>query len=122
MDEISEPDFDVEDFADIIAKDDRYDARAYVVLSLVISTLTECKCRASGEDILDEFREYVLDLYGPLSFRVLDEWGLHQTEDIGEMMLNLVESGRVSREEGDSIESFASAYDFKEAFLGPYCA
>ena len=117
---ISEIDFDADSFADIIAKDDRYNCRAYALLADVIRYLGEGGKHMTGGDILDEFRELVLDQYGPLSYSVLTEWGVRQCEDIGEMMLNLVDSGRVRKDEEDSIESFSGGYDFKETFLGPY--
>ena len=119
---MQEIDFKSDSFADITAKDSRYDARAYALLTTVIRTLGEDGKHMSGEDILEEFRELALEQYGPLAFTVLLEWGLKRCEDIGEMMFNLVDSGRVKRDESDSAESFVSGYDFKEAFLGPFDA
>ena len=119
MDEI---DFDSDSFADIIAKDDRYHPRAYALLVDVIRYLggEDGNKHMSGEDILDEFRERTLDQYGPMSYRVLTEWGLKSTEDIGEMMFNLAESRRIGKDDGDSAETFVGGYDFKETFLDPY--
>jgi len=120
-------DFKSDDFSDIIRRDDRYDARAYALLADVIKYLSrEGADGASGErhfgseEILEEFKERALDQYGPMTYAVLTAWGLSRTEDIGEMMENLVESRRIGRDEGDSIESFAGAYDFTEVFLGPF--
>jgi len=118
MDEIN---FDADDFADIVAKDARYNARAYALLMDVVHYLCGEDARhVSGEDILNEFRERALDQYGPLTYTVLTEWGLSCTEDIGEMMFNLTDSNRIAKDENDTAESFAGGYDFKEAFLGPY--
>ena len=118
MDEI---DFTSDTFEDIVAKDSRYDARAYALLADVVRFLSGEDCKhCSGEDILEEFKERALDQYGPLTYAVLTEWGLQSTEDIGEMMFNLTESGRIRKDEGDTPESFANGYDFKETFLGPY--
>lgn len=119
---MEEIDFDTDSFADIIAKDDRYNPRAYALLMDVIGFLggENGDKHMSGEEILDEFRERALDQYGPLTYRVLLEWGVKSTEDIGEMMFNLAESHRIGRDDGDSAESFVGGYDFKEAFLGPY--
>ena len=115
-------DFDSDSFADIVAKDTRYDARAYTLLMDVIHYLGKESAggHMSAEDILDEFRCRTLDLYGPLSYTVLTEWGVNCTEDIGEMMFNLADGRRISREDGDTPEAFVGGYDFKEAFLGPY--
>ena len=117
MDEI---DFSSDGFGDIVAKDPRYDARAYALLMDVIGYLGEGGRHMTGQDVLEEFRERALDQYGPTAFTVMSEWGLRRCEDIGEMMFNLVESRRIRRDEGDTPEAFVGGYDFREAFLGPY--
>ena len=118
MDEI---DFSSDSFADITAKDGRFNARAYALLMDVVSFLSgEDGKHVSGEDVLDEFRDRALDQYGPLAYTVLTEWGVTCTEDVGEMMFNLVEGRRIGRGESDSADAFAGGYDFKEAFLDPY--
>ncbi len=118
MEEIN---YSADDFSDIVAKDKRYDARAYALLQAAIHELSGDEGRhCSGQDILEVFRDLALDQFGPLAYTVLTEWGLACTEDIGEMVFNLVESKRIGRDEEDSAESFAGGYDFKEAFLAPY--
>jgi len=118
---MEEIDFTSDTFEDVVAKDSRYDARAYALLMDVVHYLGGESCRhVSGEDILDEFKERALDQYGPLTYTVLTEWGLTCTEDIGEMMFNLTESNRIRKDEKDTPESFSGGYDFKETFLDPY--
>lgn len=118
MDEI---DFEADDFADIVARDKRYQARGYAFLVDVVHCLSgEDGGHVCGELILDEFKEHALDQYGPLAYTVLSEWGIHSTEDIGEMMFNLVDAKRVHKDEEDSPDVFLNGYDFKETFLDPY--
>lgn len=120
---MEEIDFERDSFADIVAKDSRYDARAYALLVDVVEYLGgdgEEKKHFSGEDVIDEFKERALDQFGPMTYTVLTEWGLKTCEDIGEMMFNLSDSGRISKDEDDTPESFVGGYDFREAFLGPY--
>ena len=117
MDEI---DFTSDSFGDILARDGRFDARAYALLVDVLRYLFSKEEHVDSESILDEFKERTLDQYGPMSYSVLREWGVTRCEDIGEMMSNLVESRRIGRDDGDSPECFVGGYDFKEAFLGPY--
>lgn len=118
---MEEIDFNSDTFEDVVAKDSRYDARAYALLADVVHYLSgEDGKHVSGEEILDEFKERALDQYGPLAYTVLTEWGVGCTEDIGEMMFNLTESGRIHKDENDTPESFSGGYDFKETFLGPY--
>lgn len=120
---MEEIDFSSDTFADIVAKDKRYHARAYALLMDVVRYLgDDGKRHVAGEDIVDEFRERALDQYGPLAYTVLTEWGLSTTEDIGEMMFNLVDGRRIGRDANDSADAFAGGYDFKEAFLDPYQA
>lgn len=119
MDEI---DFESDTFEDIIAKDRRYDGRAYALLMDVVHYLGKEGKHMSAADIMDEFRERVLDQYGPLAYTVLSEWGVTCCEDLGEMMFNLTDFHRVRKDPDDSPESFIGGYDFKEAFLGPYQA
>ena len=119
MDEI---DFESDTFDDIVAKDDRYDGRAYALLMDVVHYLGMEGNHMSAQDIMDEFKETALDQFGPLTYRVLTEWGLKSCEDLGEMMFNLAEFHRVKRDENDTPEGFVGGYDFREAFLGPYQA
>ena len=117
---MEEIDFESDTFEDIVAKDGRYNARAYALLMDVIHYLGEGGKRMGAADILEEFKERALDQYGPLTYTVLTEWGVGSCEDIGEMMFNLTEGHRVRKDEDDTPESFLGGYDFKETFLGPY--
>ena len=118
---MQEIDFESDGFEDIVAKDGRYNGRAYALLMDVIHYLGgEDDRHMTGADVLDEFKERALDQYGPMTYTVLTEWGLSCTEDIGEMMFNLVDAHRISRDDDDSPEVFVGGYDFKETFLDPY--
>lgn len=117
---MEEIDFTADAFEDIVAKDSRYNARAYALLMDCVRYLGENGRHMSGEDIVDEFKERALDQYGPMAYTVLTEWGLSCTEDLGEMMFNLAEARRVSKDDSDTPDSFSGGYDFKETFLGPY--
>lgn len=117
---MEEIDFESDTFADVVAKDGRYDARAYALLMDCVHYLGEEGKHMSAADILEEFRERALDQFGPMAYTVLTEWGLSGCSDIGEMMFNLTEFHRVRKDEEDRPESFLGGYDFREAFLGPY--
>lgn len=118
MDEVN---FSFDDYADITDRDTRYDGRAYAFLRCAMERASDgWKRHISGAEVLEEFKELALDQYGPLAYRVLTEWGLACTEDIGEMMTNLCESGRIKADENDSKADFSNGYDFEEEFLGPF--
>lgn len=112
--------YEKDSFEDILAKDRRYNPRAYTVLMDVFLRLSADMENVTSVAIMDEFRETVLDEFGPLSFHVLEEWGVTRCEDLGEMMFNLADSGRLRRSEGDEKECFAGGYDFREEFLLPF--
>ena len=118
---MEEIDFGSDSFDDVVGKDSRYDAKAYALLVDVIHYLGDTmKGSFSGGDILEEFKTRALEQYGPMTYTVLTEWGMTCTEDIGEMMFNLADSGRVRKEDSDTADCFTGGYDFKEAFLDPY--
>ena len=117
---MEEIDFEADSFADITGKDSRYDARAYALLMDCVHFLGKERGHMSSYDVMLEFKERALDQYGPMSYTVLTEWGVAATEDIGEMMFNLVEGRRVRKDENDTPESFSGGYDFNEVFKGPY--
>lgn len=113
-------DYEKDSFADIVAKDGRYAPGAYAILMDVFGYLSQKMQSVPSADIMDEFRETVLDEFGPLSYCVLQEWGVTRCEDLGEMMFNLADFGRVGRTDEDTKECFIDGYDFREAFLSPY--
>lgn len=123
---MKELDFKSDDFSDIVAKDRRYDARAYTLLTAVLKRLFKSASKGgqsqhiTASDILEEFREFSLDQFGPMTYCVLIEWGVSSSEDLGEMMFNLVDSHRIERDKNDSKDDFIGGYDFIEAFLVPY--
>ena len=117
---MEEIDFEADSFSDIVGKDSRYSARAYALLMDCVHYLGKERGHMSSYDVMDEFKERALDQYGPMAYTVLSEWGLSDTEDIGEMMFNLVEFRRIRKDDDDRQEDFSGGYDFKEVFLGPY--
>ena len=119
---VQELDYSGDDFEDVLSRDRRYSPRAYTLLMNVIHALSgsEGDRHMDAFAIMDEFKETALDQFGPMTYRVLAEWGLTRCEDLGEMMFNLADSGRIRRDPDDDKESFVGGYDFEEAFLGPY--
>lgn len=118
---MQEIDFTKDLFSDILARDRRYNPKAYALLLEAFSLIPN-STNISYVEILDEFKELALNQYGPLAYTVLTEWGLNSCTDIGEMMFNLVESGRLAKNDGDNYEDFRNGYTFNEAFIDPYKA
>lgn len=66
--------------------------------------------------LLDGLRDYALDLFGPLARLVLEGWGVHCTEDFGEIVFGLVDCQLLNKQDSDRKSDFAGRYSFREAF------
>ena len=55
-----------------------------------------------------------------MTLTVLHSWGITRTENFGDMVFNLVETGRLGKTENDNKADFAGGYDFDEAFSKPF--
>jgi len=107
----------------ILAHDSRYTAEAYLFvrmgLDYTVRRLDKSR-HVSGQELLDGVREFALSEFGPMTKRVLNGWGIHRTEDVGEIVFNMVEAGLLGKTEKDSRADFANGYDFDEAFCKPF--
>jgi uncharacterized repeat protein (TIGR04138 family) len=112
----------------ICEKDARYNPDAYFFLVEALDvTVKDIRKRqpdharhVTGKELLEGIKEYALDEFGPMAFTVFSEWGLHATQDFGEIVFNLVEAGRLGKTEADSRTDFKDVYSFEEAFVQPF--
>jgi uncharacterized repeat protein (TIGR04138 family) len=112
----------------IVSSDPRYQRDAYVFLrdALDFTTKQQKKVKGAlvrhvaGPELLDGVRQYALKEFGPMVVTVFSSWGIHNCEDIGHMVFNLIGAGIFGKTEEDSIEDFKNVYDFQEAFVKPF--
>lgn len=112
----------------ICARDKRFAEESYYFLREALDFTTKSmekpengpERHVSGQDLLQGVRRYALQEFGPMALAVLNNWGIHRTEDIGELVFNLVEAGKLAKTERDRREDFANGFDFVEAFAKPY--
>ena len=113
--------FEKESYADIVAKDARYDTRAYdFVLDVIHEATEDAKGHVTGQELLSWFRDIALDAWGPMAYTVLTDWGVTCCEDVGEIVFNLYDTKRIGKTESDSRADFIGGFDFREEFLEPY--
>ena len=74
----------------------------------------------SGQELLVGIREFSLAQFGPMTITVLEEWGIHNCKDFGDIVFNMIECGLLAKTEKDSREGFRDGYDFTEAFRKPF--
>ena len=70
----------------------------------------------TGRELLDGLRLYALEQYGPMARTVLNAWGVHSTEDVGEIVFALVDARVLGTTPTDSQEDFKAYFTFEEAF------
>jgi uncharacterized repeat protein (TIGR04138 family) len=74
----------------------------------------------SGQELCEGLRRYALLKWGLLAGTVLRRWNITCTMDFGRIVYSLIDAGRMSRTDRDSIEHFREVYDFKTAFESEY--
>jgi len=104
---------------EICEKDSRYtpDSYEFVVQAL---HFTQKKLKKekhiTGQELSRGVRELAIEQYGPMSKIVLNHWGINNTQDLGNIVFNLIDRKLLSKTEEDSIEDFKDVYDFEAAF------
>ena len=107
----------------ILLTDKRYAADAYLFVQEGLEyTVNKLKAprHVSGQELLNGIHKFALEQYGPVTKRVLLEWGIKECLDIGNIVFNLVDHGLLGKTEKDSIEDFMDGFDFNEAFIQPF--
>ena len=103
--------------------DQRYKQDAYYFVMEALS-FTQRKFKSAShvtsDEILYGMRELLLIKFGPMTMMVLKYWGIHATEDFGNIIFSLVENKVLSKTEEDDISKFRNGYDFNEVFIKGY--
>jgi uncharacterized repeat protein (TIGR04138 family) len=97
----------------------RYAVEAYLfVLGGLHRRLTELEAprHITGSELAGAVRDLALDRFGLLARVVLEHWGVHSTEDIGEIVFLLVDHGVLTKQDSDRREDFADVFSFEEVF------
>ena len=112
----------------IQSKDRRYHREAYLFLreardytQKTIGKDNRGRIRhVTGQELLGGIKDYALAQFGPMAMMMLDEWGVHECRDFGEIVFNMIEIGLLAKTEQDSRADFESGYDFYEVFRKPF--
>ena len=70
----------------------------------------------TGQELLEGVRRFAINQFGCLARMVLQNWGLLNTSDVGEIVFNLVEYDLMGKQDSDSKLDFANVYSFDDAF------
>jgi len=113
-----EPDT-IKKLRDLVRERGRFALEAYLFLyqSLEHSQkLVGERRHVSGAELLEGIRALAIEQFGPLTLMVFEAWGLRRTDDVGEMIFDLVDRGLMGKTDEDKPEDFQGVYDFHEVF------
>jgi uncharacterized repeat protein (TIGR04138 family) len=73
-----------------------------------------------GQELAGGLRDFALSQYGPLALRVLKHWGLHTTDDFGEIVFRMIDAHILGKTDEDERADFQDVFDFEHAFRVPF--
>lgn len=101
----------------------RFHGKAYLFLLSSLHQVMESLERPrhiSGPELADGVRRLALHRFGPMARTVLQHWGIHSTEDMGDIVFTLVDLGVLIKEDDDLRDDFRDVFDFEEVFEENY--
>jgi uncharacterized repeat protein (TIGR04138 family) len=101
----------------------RFHGKAYLFLLSALHTVMEemeAPRHISGGELAQGVRDLALARYGLMARTVLEHWGIHSTDDLGEIVFAMVDCGVLIKREEDRLEDFQGLFDFEEAFERDY--
>lgn len=73
-----------------------------------------------GWELVEGIRDLALREYGLMARTVFRMWGIHKTDDFGEIVFNLIASNLMSKTADDERKDFCDVYDLDEALVKNY--
>lgn len=108
-------------------RDNRYAPESYAFLCQALGHTVKILERendddrhVNGRELLSGFRDLAVLEFGPMAAFVIRDWGLERSEDVGNMVYNLIGVGYFGRNETDSIDDFSDGVDLMEALRRPF--
>jgi uncharacterized repeat protein (TIGR04138 family) len=80
----------------------------------------EDECHVSGPQLLLGMRDLALREFGLMARTVFRMWGINRTDDVGEIVFNLIDANLMSRTPEDNRGDFHAVYDMDEALERDY--
>jgi uncharacterized repeat protein (TIGR04138 family) len=80
----------------------------------------EPRHHVSGPELLEGARLLALQQFGLMARTVLRMWGIGKTDDIGEIVFNLIEAELMSKTADDTREDFHDVFDLDTALVHGY--
>ncbi len=117
-----------EPLAKLLKEDRRYKLSAYLIVLEAMTHAQSVRHLGEAERSMDEvtnrhfsgeafsyiLKDYALDQYGFLARAVLEDAGIHTTDDIGAVVYNLIKINMMKKTENDRQEDFHDLFNLKE--------
>ncbi len=68
----------------------------------------------TGQELAKGFIEFAQKQFGPLTHSVLQNWGINKTDDLGNIVYNLIDIKLIRKQDSDSLEDFFGVFDIKK--------
>lgn len=112
----------------IVQRDSRFSAKAYIFLrdaldftiQRVMDNEKGGERHVSGMELLEGFRDFALEQFGPMASTVIDEWGIKTGRNVGEMVFLLIDEQIFSKQPGDSLDDFNGMKNMRKILLKPF--
>jgi uncharacterized repeat protein (TIGR04138 family) len=121
--------------AEIVRRDSRYPYEAYEFVFAALAHTQKALGRApggeageeaeashhvSGPELLRGARDFALREFGLMARTVFRRWGINRTDDIGEIIFNLIEANLMSKTPDDSRRDFHEVFDLDQELVDGY--
>ena len=124
--------------AEVVKRDPRYSYEAYEFIFQALhhtqkhlgrapaadardaDVAAEPRHHVSGPELLEGVRSLALQEFGLMAKTVLRLWGIRRTDDVGEIVFNLVEAELMSKTPDDNRADFRDVFDLDEALSRGY--
>jgi uncharacterized repeat protein (TIGR04138 family) len=112
----------------ILKRDKRFDAHAYFflkdALDFTLKRIADANAgqsrHVSGPELLEGFRDFSLEQFGPMAATLMKEWGVRKCQDVGDMVFHLIEEQVFGKQDSDRREDFSEAFDFEDSLVKPF--
>jgi uncharacterized repeat protein (TIGR04138 family) len=121
--------------AELVRRDPRYAYEAYEFVFNALAHTQKLLGRAvpddpkaepgpdhhvTGGELLQGVRDLALREFGLMARTVFHLWGIDRTDDVGEIIFNLVEANLMSKTPSDSRQDFHNVYDLDQVLVRDY--
>lgn len=112
----------------LLKEDDSYPADAYYFLREALDDAavrygkTPQNPHLSAEELYYGFCSYALDEYGPMAEAVMESWYIVSSEDVGQMVYNLIRIGVFGKQAGDKQSDFYGLPPISLILDAPYAS